>query len=192
MWGGGHPAGGVPAGVPRLGAAGTVHRSHRPRHDEQPPSWWPLWSSPPSAGAARSSRGRSRGSWRIPSTADALPLLAYPCCGSSISRLGDSEIATKASYLALGGVTGALARQADEVFATVVDEHGADTAPTALLLLVGTEAWPRELRSNAGFPTAELPASPSGRDPAAPLRRGPAAGGHQSRTTRPRSRSRPR
>ncbi|MFI6407693.1 NACHT and WD repeat domain-containing protein [Streptomyces sp. NPDC050548] len=91
-------------------------------------------------------------------TADALPLLAYLLRELYLS-VGDSKIATKESYLALGGVTGALARQADEVFATVVEEHGADTVLTALLLLVGMEAGEPVKRR---VPTAEL--SPTERE----------------------------
>lgn len=72
-------------------------------------------------------------------TADALPLLAYLLRELYLS-IGESRLATKESYLSLGGVAGALARQADEVFATVVEQHGADTVLAVLLRLVGMEA----------------------------------------------------
>ncbi|MET7479080.1 WD40 repeat domain-containing protein [Streptomyces sp. NPDC005648] len=72
-------------------------------------------------------------------TADALPLLGYLLRELYLS-IGDSRVATKESYLSLGGVAGALACQADEVFATVVDQHGADSVLGVLLRLVGMEA----------------------------------------------------
>ena len=72
-------------------------------------------------------------------TADALPLLAYLLRELYLS-IGNSRLATKESYRSLGGVAGALACQADEVFASVVDQHGADTVLAVLLRLVGMEA----------------------------------------------------
>ncbi|MFJ3894020.1 AAA family ATPase [Streptomyces sp. NPDC090083] len=72
-------------------------------------------------------------------TADALPLLAYLLRELYLS-MGESRLATTESYLSLGGVTGALARQADEVFAFVVEQYGADTVLAVLLLLVGMDA----------------------------------------------------
>jgi WD40 repeat protein len=69
---------------------------------------------------------------------DALPLLAY-LLQELFLAAGGSGVATRQAYQDLGGVAGALARQADVVLAGLADVHGADLVLETLLLLVSME-----------------------------------------------------
>jgi WD40 repeat protein len=71
-------------------------------------------------------------------TADALPLLAY-LLQELYQAAGAGGVATREAYRALGGVAGALARQADSVFAALVTVYDADTVLRTLLRLVGMD-----------------------------------------------------
>lgn len=71
-------------------------------------------------------------------TVDALPLLAYLLQELYLAA-GRGGVATREAYRALGGVAGALARQADAAFTGLADAYGADTVLRTLLRLVGME-----------------------------------------------------
>ncbi|MGH3626062.1 MAG: hypothetical protein ACRDRL_01245, partial [Sciscionella sp.] len=70
---------------------------------------------------------------------DALPLLAYLLQELYLGA-GPGGVVTRQACRALGGVAGALARQADAVFTGLASEYGADTVLATLLLLVGMDA----------------------------------------------------
>jgi WD40 repeat protein len=69
---------------------------------------------------------------------DALPLLAYLLQELYLGA-GAGGVVTRQAYRALGGVAGALARQADAVFTGLAADYGADTVLATLLLLVGMD-----------------------------------------------------
>jgi WD40 repeat protein/energy-coupling factor transporter ATP-binding protein EcfA2 len=71
-------------------------------------------------------------------TVDALPLLAYLLQELYLAA-GRGGVASRETYRALGGVAGALARQADNVFADLITVYDADTVLRALLRLVGMD-----------------------------------------------------
>lgn len=71
-------------------------------------------------------------------TVDALPLLAYLLQELYLAA-GGSRVATREAYRGLGGVAGALARQADTVFTTLAEVYDADTVLRTLLRLVGMD-----------------------------------------------------
>ncbi|WP_438939606.1 nSTAND1 domain-containing NTPase [Catenulispora pinisilvae] len=71
-------------------------------------------------------------------TVDALPLLAYLLQELYLAA-GSGGVASREAYRALGGVAGALARQADAVFAELTDVYDADNVLRTLLRLVGMD-----------------------------------------------------
>lgn len=87
-------------------------------------------------------------------TADALPLLAYLLQELYLS-VGPNRTATHEAYRALGGVAGALTRQADSVFADLLDRHDPEQVLSTLLRLVTMEG-PEATRRRV--PVAELSA----------------------------------
>ena len=88
-------------------------------------------------------------------TVDALPLLAYLLQELYLAA-GRGRVASRDAYRALGGVAGALARQADTVFAELAAVYDADTVLRTLLRLVGMDgAEPTRRR----VPVADLSAT---------------------------------
>lgn len=71
-------------------------------------------------------------------TADALPLLAY-LLQELYLAVGPNRTATHEAYRALGGVAGALTRQADSVFAELLDRYEPEQVLSTLLRLVTME-----------------------------------------------------
>jgi WD40 repeat protein len=88
-------------------------------------------------------------------TVDALPLLAYLLQELYLAA-GSSGVASRETYRTLGGVAGALARQADTVFTELATVYDADTVLRTLLRLVGMDgAEPTRRR----VPVADLSAT---------------------------------
>ncbi|MDG4791847.1 AAA family ATPase [Micromonospora sp. WMMD1102] len=87
-------------------------------------------------------------------TADALPLLAYLLQELYLAT-GPDRVATRRVYQELGGVAGALARQADTVLAELRNYHEPETILATLLRLVAMEG-PEPTRRRV--PTTELAA----------------------------------
>lgn len=85
-------------------------------------------------------------------TADALPLLAYVLQELYLTA-GSGGLATHRSYEALGGVAGALARQADVVFAELRERYDSEVILATLLRLVSMDGLEPTRRR---VPLAEL------------------------------------